>query len=136
MKKQPQTFYIINSRRIKVETFPELTIAFTWKGLTMFTHPAVQIRQKMPKNEYYGCKLPIDVWILINTIINKSRFATIKNHTRNIGSNQIQMMVEEVKLLNITVDNESFLFQECADIYEKYKDDSLLFEKRDTEIYE
>lgn len=90
----------------------------------------------MPKNEYYGCKLPIDVWILINTIINKSRFATIKNHTRNIGSNQIQMMVEEVKLLNITVDNESFLFQECADIYEKYKDDSLLFEKRDTEIYE
>lgn len=138
MKNKLKPFFVINRQRIKVESFPELLKIFTWKGVMMYTHPAMELKQKMKTTSVDNCVVPVDVYILINTTINNSRFAKKTNGQRHTGENEIILSVEDVPLLKIKTKPGSFLFKECADIYESYKEVTQKFQlhQRDLKIYE
>lgn len=136
MKDKLKPFFVINRQRIKAESFPELLKIFSWKGVMMYTHPAMELKQKMQSKNVHDCIVPVDVYILINITINNSRFAKKTNGQRNIGENEVILSVEEVPLLKIITKPGDFLFKECADIYEKYKDAKSRHHQRDLEIYE
>jgi len=129
--KKPKPYFVINGVRIKAETIKELYTAFSWRGIAHFTHQTLQLfKAKEDKSVYTECKIPLDAWIYINMVINKSRFKK-----KLFGSNDIKMTLENVPLLYILPDDKSFLYEETAEIYQKEYKGNHELQGRDIDIY-